>query len=57
MNKIIEFNILPFASLNVPMNQSSINLSIGTLNHRTKSMAVKQIQNTESLFLIFLFLI
>lgn len=57
MNKIIEFNILPFASLNVPMNQSSINLSIVTLNHRTKSMAVKQIQNIESLFLIFLFLI
>ncbi len=53
MNKIIEFNILPFASLNLPINQLSIDLAIGSLSHRAKSKAVKQIQNTESLFFIF----
>lgn len=53
MNKIIEFNILPLASLNVPINQLLIDLAIGSLSHRAKSKAVKQIQNTELLFFIF----
>ncbi len=53
MNKIIEFNILPLASLNVSINQLLIDLAIGSLSLRAKSKAVKQIQNTELLFFIF----
>ena len=50
MNKIIEFNILPLASLNVPINQLLINLVIGSVNPIDKNKRLK-LHGIETLFL------
>ncbi|MNH70517.1 hypothetical protein D3C73_226490 [compost metagenome] len=53
MNKIIEFNILPFASFSFPINQPSINLAIGSVRQRARTKLLSKFRILNHYFFIF----